>query len=70
MIDLIDGTKLMEDRHTLCDGITCDDCTMCTEDGSCKVEDWLDKFPSMETKQIKYYEESVWKIGRVIVDEH
>jgi len=72
MIDLINGTRLMKYYRTLCNGITCDECTMCTEDGSCKVEDWIDAFPSVKTKEIKYYdeEESVWKIGRVIVDEH
>lgn len=71
MIDLINGTKLIGDIHNMCKGIICDDCSMCTEDGSCKVEDWLDTFPSVKTKEIKYYDddESVWKIGRVIVDE-
>ena len=32
----------------------------------------LEFAPTIKTKEIKYYdeEESVWKIGRVIVDEH
>ena len=32
---------------------------------------YIDNVPTIETKQIKYYddEESVWKVGSVIVDE-
>lgn len=49
MSDLINGREMLERMHIeLCDGIKCDHCTMCTEDGGCMVEDWIDKFPSAE----------------------
>ena len=36
-----------------------------------RASDALDSAPTIKTKQIKYFDEdeSVWKIGRVIVDE-
>lgn len=35
------------------------------------VMDAVDEVPTIKTKQVKYFDEddSVWKIGRVIVDE-
>lgn len=71
MSDLINGRELLKKLHNeLCDDIACNDCTMCTEDGGCRVEEWIDKFPDAKTKQVKYYddEEKVWKIGEVIAN--
>lgn len=72
MSTMIDGDKLADSIHTdLCDGIKCDDCPFCLEDGGCKVEEWLEGFPFIETKQIKHFDEDekVWKIGEVIIAE-
>ena len=72
MSDLINGRELLKKLHNdLCYDIACNDCTMCMEDGGCRVEEWIDKFPDTKTKQVKYYddEENVWKMGSVIVDE-
>jgi len=69
---LIDGDKLADRIHIkLCTNLFCTECSMCLADGGCKVEEWLDDAPSITTKQVKYFdeEESVWKIGSVIVDE-
>ena len=69
---LIDGDKLADSiKDRLCDHLYCWDCSMCLEDGGCKVEMWLDEAPGIKTKEIKYFdeEEKVWKIGSVIVDE-
>lgn len=35
------------------------------------LEEILNEMPTIKTKEVKYYDEddSVWKIGRVIVDE-
>lgn len=69
---LIDGDKLAyEFTGNLCDHLCCSDCSMLLEDGSCKVEKWLDNAPTITTKEIKYFDENekVWKIGSVIVDE-
>jgi len=50
--DLINGRDMLLHMHEeLCDGIKCDNCTMCTEDGGCMVEDWIDKFPSATEPQ-------------------
>lgn len=52
MGDLINGREMLERMHIeLCDGIKCDHCTMCTEDGGCMVEEWIDKFPSATEPQ-------------------
>ena len=49
MKNLINGTRLLKSMHTdLCAGIRCKNCTMCTDDGGCAVEEWIDKFPSAE----------------------
>jgi hypothetical protein len=86
MSDLINGREMLKRyQEDLCYGIACKDCSMCTEDGGCRVEEWIDNFPSADrpqgywtktdvatkTKQVKYYDEdeSVWKVGSVIVDE-
>ena len=69
---LIDGDKLADSiQERLCYGLACAGCSMLLEDGGCKVEEWLDDAPTIETKQIKYFDEDekVWKIGSVIVDE-
>lgn len=69
---LIDGDKLADSiKDKLCEHLYCRDCSMCLEDGGCKVEKWLDDAPSIKTKEVKYFDEDekVWKIGRVIVDE-
>lgn len=35
------------------------------------IEEYIDPAPTIETKEIKYYDddEQVWKIGKVIVEE-
>ena len=49
---LIDGDKLADSiRDKLCDHLYCWDCSMCLEDGGCKVEEWIDKFPSADRPQ-------------------
>ena len=49
MKNLINATRLLKSMHTdLCAGIRCKNCTMCTDDGGCAVEEWIDKFPSAE----------------------
>ena len=46
---LIDGDKLADSiRDKLCDHLYCWDCSMCLEDGGCKVEKWLDDAPSID----------------------
>lgn len=52
MNDLINGRDLLSTQHTdLCYDIACKDCSMCTEDGGCRVEEWIDKFPSADESQ-------------------
>lgn len=71
-MEVIEGNRLADSiRDKLCDHLYCRDCSMLLDDGGCKVEAWLDSAPSIQTKQIKYYDEDekVWKIGSVIVDE-
>ena len=58
-------------KSTYCDG--CDNyagvrCKACPNDD--EIGD-IERTPTIKTKEIKYYDddESVWKIGRVIVDE-
>ena len=68
----VDGDKLADSIHeSLCNELACAECSMLLDDGGCKVEEWLDDAPTIETKQIKYFDEDekVWKIGSVIVDE-
>ena len=49
MSDLINGREmLMRLKKDLCYGIACKECSMCTEDGGCRVEEWIDKFPSAD----------------------
>ena len=51
MSDLINGREMLKRyQEDLCYGIACKDCSMCTEDGGCRVEEWVDKFPSAETE--------------------
>ena len=79
MKNLINGTRLLNSMHTdLCAGIRCKNCTMCTDDGGCAVEEWIDRFPSAEQtepnrseipnncKKCKWWNESYgchWKEG-------
>ena len=52
MSDLINGREMLERMHEeLCYGIACRDCSMRTEDGGCRVEEWIDKFPSAERSE-------------------
>ena len=52
MSDLINGREMLKRyQEDLCYGIACKDCSMCTEDGGCRVEDWIDKLPSADRPQ-------------------
>ena len=52
MSDLINGREMLKRyQEDLCYGIACKDCSMCTEDGGCRVEEWVDKFPSADRPQ-------------------
>ena len=52
MSDLINGREMLKRyQEDLCYGIACKDCSMCTEDGGCRVEEWIDKFPSADRQQ-------------------
>ena len=52
MSDLINGREMLKRyQEDLCYGIACKDCSMCTEDGGCRVEEWIDKFPSADRPQ-------------------
>lgn len=52
MSDLINGREMLKKLHNeLCYDIACNDCSMCTEDGGCRVEEWIDKFPSADRPQ-------------------
>lgn len=46
----------------------CRNCKLLDEE---QVREIIDSAPTIKTKQIKYFDEdeSVWKIGKVIVDE-
>ena len=49
MSDLINGREMLKRyQEDLCYGIACKECSMCTEDGGCRVEEWIDKFPSAD----------------------
>ena len=51
MSDLINGREMLKRyQEDLCYGIACKDCSMCMEDGGCRVEEWIDKYPSAETE--------------------
>lgn len=48
---LIDGDRLNDSIHTeLCADIKCDTCSMRTEGGGCRVEEWIDNAPVEEEK--------------------
>ena len=50
--DLINGRELLKSLQVdLCDGIACKECSMSTEEGGCRVEEWIDKFPSADRPQ-------------------
>ena len=52
MSDLINGREMLKRyQEDLCYGIACKDCSMCTEDGGCRVEEWIDNFPSVDIPQ-------------------
>ena len=52
MSDLINGREMLNRYQVdLCYGIACKDCSMCTEDGDCRVEKWIDTFPSADRPQ-------------------
>ena len=49
MNDLINGRELLKSLQVdLCSGIACKDCSMSTERGDCRVEKWIDTFPSAD----------------------
>ena len=59
MSDLISGREMLNRYQVdLCYGIACKDCSMCTEDGGCRVEEWIDKFPSADRPQGKWIDEA------------
>ena len=46
VMTLIDGDRLNDSIHTeLCADIKCDECSMRTEGGGCRVEEWIDNAP-------------------------
>ena len=46
---LIDGDRLNDNLHReLCADLTCYNCSMRTESGGCRVEEWIDKAPTLE----------------------
>ena len=52
MSDLINGREMLNRYQVdLCHGIACKDCSMCTEDGGCRIEKWIDTFPSADRPQ-------------------
>ena len=52
MNDLINGREMLKRyQEDLCYGIACKECSMCTEDGGCRVEEWIDNFPSADRPQ-------------------
>ena len=52
MSDLINGREMLNRYQVdLCYGIACKDCSMCTEDGGCRVEKWIDTFPPADRPQ-------------------
>lgn len=52
MSDLINGREMLKRYQVdLCYGIACKECSMCTEDGGCRVEEWIDTFPSADRPQ-------------------
>ena len=49
MSDLINGREMLNRYQVdLCYGIACKDCSMSTEEGDCRVEKWIDTFPSAD----------------------
>ena len=43
---LIDGDRLNDSIHSaLCADLKCDTCSMRTEAGGCRVEEWIDSAP-------------------------
>ena len=45
---LIDGDRLNDSIHAeLCADLECDTCSMRTEDGGCRVEEWIDRAPTL-----------------------
>ena len=52
MSDLINGREMLNRYQVdLCYGIACKDCSMSTEEGDCRVEKWIDTFPSADRPQ-------------------
>ena len=46
VMTLIDGDRLNDSIHTeLCADIKCDECSIRTEGGGCRVEEWIDNAP-------------------------
>ena len=44
-IPLVDvGEMMVRYQKELCHDLRCCDCTMCTETGRCRVEEWLDTY--------------------------
>jgi hypothetical protein len=51
VMTLIDGDRLNDSIHTeLCADIKCDSCSMRTEGGGCRVEEWIDNAPVEEER--------------------
>ena len=52
MSDLINGREMLKRYQVdLCYDIACKDCSMSTEEGGCRVEKWIDTFPSADRPQ-------------------
>ena len=61
MNDLINGREMLKRyQEDLCYGIACKECSMCTEDGGCRVEEWIDNFPSADRPQGEWIDKG-WK---------
>jgi hypothetical protein len=74
MSDLINGREMLKRyQKDLCYGIACKDCSMCTEDGGCRVEKWIDTFPPADRPQkviaqITFDEEKLREIVKEAVE--
>ena len=57
MNDLINGREMLNRYQVdLCYDIACKDCSMSTEEGGCRVEKWIDTFPSADRPQGEWIE--------------
>ena len=65
MSDLINGREMLNRyQEDLCYDIACKDCSMSTEEGGCRVEEWIDTFPSADiphSDDWEKYSDKLWK---------